>query len=162
MKDKKITLSMKVFASADELSEEDATLLKKARAFTKESYAPYSHFHVAAAALLGNGKIVFGSNQENASFPVSICAERILLANAAMRFPDVPIATMAITYHNMQGKSNEPISPCGMCRQALSEYQQRVGRPMRLLLSGFEGEVYLIENAGALLPLTFTGEDLRH
>jgi cytidine deaminase len=49
-----------------------------------------------------------------------------------------------------------------MCRQALSEYQQRVGRPMRLLLSGFEGEVYLIENAGALLPLTFTGEDLRH
>ncbi len=162
MKKKKITLSVTTFASADELSNEDAALLKKARAFTKGSYAPYSRFHVAAAALLNNGKIVLGSNQENASFPVGICAERTLLANAAMRYPGVAIRTMAITYHNMQGKSDEPVSPCGMCRQALTEYQQRVGQPMRLLLAGFEGEVYLIENAGDLLPLTFTGKDLRH
>jgi cytidine deaminase len=162
MKEKKITLSLKVFTTIDELPKADADLLKKARSFTRESYAPYSHFHVAAAALLQNGKIVYGSNQENASFPVGICAERTLLGNAATRFPGIPINTMAIAYRNMQGKSNIPVSPCGMCRQALSEYQQRVGSPMRLLLSGFEGEVYLIENAGALLPLTFTGKDLRH
>lgn len=162
MKQKKITLSVTAFASADELSGEDANLLKKARAFTKAAYAPYSRFHVAAAALLNNGKIVQGSNQENASFPVGICAERTLLANAAMRYPGIPIRTMAITYHNTQGNSHEPISPCGMCRQALSEYQQRVGQPIRLLLSGTEGEVYLIENAGELLPLSFTGKDLRH
>ena len=60
----------------DELSEADFRLIEAAKAATETSYAPYSHFHVGAAAQLENGEIVSGSNQENAATPNGICAER--------------------------------------------------------------------------------------
>ena len=73
--------SYEVFASADELNEQDLQLVKAAREATNTAYAPYSNFWVGAAALLQNGKIVTGSNQENASYPVGTCAERVLLGS---------------------------------------------------------------------------------
>jgi cytidine deaminase len=149
-----------VYDSINDLTEEDAWLLSEARKVTEHAYAPYSHFQVGAIARLDNGQIVAGSNQENASFPVGLCAERVLLASAASLFPKVPIKTIAISYHNDNGQSNHPISPCGICRQSLLEYESRVKNPIRLILSGMEGEVYIIERAGMLLPLSFTAEDL--
>jgi cytidine deaminase len=149
-----------VYDSISDLTKEDAWLLSEAREVTKHAYAPYSHFQVGAIARLDNGEIVAGSNQENASFPVGLCAERVLLASAASLFPKVPIKTIAISYHNDNGQSNHPISPCGICRQSLLEYESRVKNPIRLILSGMEGEVYIIERAGMLLPLSFTAEDL--
>jgi cytidine deaminase len=149
-----------VYDSIKELAEEDAWLLNEAREVTQHAYAPYSHFQVGAIARLENGEIVAGSNQENASFPVGLCAERVLLASAASLFPKVPINTLAISYHNDNGESNHPISPCGICRQSLVEYQTRVKHPIRLILGGMEGKVYVIDNADMLLPLSFTAEDL--
>jgi cytidine deaminase len=149
-----------VYNSVDELSAADAALLKQARATTASAYAPYSHFQVGAVAKLVNGAIVTGTNQENASYPVGICAERVLLSTAAVLHPDIAIDTLAISYHNLNGISNKPVSPCGMCRQSLSEYQIRVGQPMRLILSGMEGKVYVIDKADALLPFSFTPDDL--
>jgi cytidine deaminase len=149
-----------VYDSINDLTEEDAWLLSEARKVTEHAYAPYSHFQVGAIARLDKGQIVAGSNQENASFPVGLCAERVLLASAASLFPKVPIKTIAISYHNDNGQSNHPISPCGICRQSLLEYESRVKNPIRLILSGMEGEVYIIERAGMLLPLSFTAEDL--
>jgi cytidine deaminase len=149
-----------VYDSISELPEEDAWLLNEAREVTQHAYAPYSHFQVGAIARLENGEIVAGSNQENASFPVGLCAERVLLASAASLFPKVPINTLAISYHNDNGESNHPISPCGICRQSLVEYQTRVKHPIRLILGGMEGKVYVIDNADMLLPLSFTAEDL--
>jgi cytidine deaminase len=149
-----------VYDSISELTEEDAWLLNEAREVTQHAYAPYSHFQVGAIARLENGEIVAGSNQENASFPVGLCAERVLLASAASLFPKVPINTLAISYHNDNGESNHPISPCGICRQSLVEYQTRVKHPIRLILGGMEGKVYVIDNADMLLPLSFTAEDL--
>src|SRR6516162_3270749 len=134
MEKKEIRLEYQEFASEGELPLADARLLSAAKRATGDAYAPYSRFRVGAAAQLANGDIVTGSNQENASFPAGICAERTLLSAAASRFPGVPIETLAISYSNEQGPSDRPISPCGICRQSLQEIEQRTGRPIRLIL----------------------------
>ena len=74
---------------------------------------------------------------------------------------NIAIDTMAIAYHNLQGESNEPVSPCGMCRQALREYEERTQTPIRLILSGMEGKVFVIAKATNLLPLSFNGDVLK-
>jgi cytidine deaminase len=150
-----------VYNSIEELSEEDAWLLSEARGVTEAAYAPYSNFNVGAVAKLANGEIVAGTNQENASYPVGLCAERVLLASASTLYPNVPIDTIAISYNNTNGESSHPISPCGMCRQTLSEYEERVKQPIRLILSGMEGKVFLIERSSSLLPLSFGSVDLK-
>lgn len=153
--------SYEEYRSSNELAEQDALLLQEARMATQKAYAPYSQFKVGAAAQLINGEIVTGTNQENASYPIGICAERVLLSTIASLFPNIAINTIAISYHNSNGQSNHPISPCGICRQSLTEYEQRVGQPIRLILSGMEGSVYIIQQASQLLPLSFGGDDLK-
>jgi cytidine deaminase len=160
MKHEKYSFEFEVYDSITDLKKEDADLLQQAREITQIAYAPYSHFFVGAVAVLDNGEIVKGTNQENASFPVGICAERSLLASTAALYPNTFIATMAISYHNHNGDSNQPVSPCGMCRQALLEHEKRYNHSIRLLLSGMEGKVYILGKSGLLLPLSFTGEDL--
>lgn len=150
-----------VYDSASELPDADRMLLEEARDVTKKAYAPYSHFHVGAVALLKNGQKVSGTNQENAAYPVGICAERVLLSNASMLHTDIPIETMAISYHNHNGDSNKPVSPCGMCRQSLAEYEERLGSPIRLILSGMEGKVLILKKSTQLLPFSFGGEDMK-
>ncbi|WP_298302144.1 cytidine deaminase [Hydrotalea sp.] len=156
MQQRQIQFNYQLFQNIQELNEADALLLQSARNNTNLAYAPYSRFQVSAAALLSNGEIVFGTNQENASYPVSICAERSLLASAATLFPQAYVVSMAVTYQSLQYNSNQPISPCGMCRQAITEHQKRYGHNMRLILSGQTGDIYVIEDAAALLPLAFT------
>lgn len=160
MDKRQYNFSFQVYASINELTQQDAALLTKARAATANAYAPYSHFNVGTAALLGNGKIVTGTNQENASYPVGICAERTLLSTVANVFPGAGIVTMAISYFNSNGNSATPVAPCGMCRQALTEYENRTQQSIRLILSGMSGEIFIIENAGQLLPFSFSKNDL--
>ena len=148
------------FESIDMLDIHDAELVAAARKVTANAYAPYSNFFVGAVAQLKNGARVSGTNQENASYPVTICAERVLLSIASSEHPGVPIDTIAISYDNSKGRSNKPISPCGMCRQSLSEYETRLDQPIRLLLSGQSGKVYVIDSASQLLPLSFGGKDM--
>lgn len=163
MKKANFKFEYEVYDSVDELNEDDAKLVSKARKVTNSAYAPYSHFHVGAAALLDNGKMVTGTNQENASYPVTICAERSLLAAASSLYPNVAIKTMAISYHNFNDKatSEKPISPCGMCRQSILEYEVRVNAPIRIILSGVEGKIFVINSIKHLLPLSFTSADLK-
>ncbi|GGA82983.1 cytidine deaminase [Puia dinghuensis] len=158
---KEFTLSYEEYASAQELSEADAALLAKAREVTKDAYAPYSHFRVGAAARLVNGEVITGTNQENAAFPAGICAERTLLSVAATLYPGVSIDTLAISYHNENGISDRPISPCGICRQSLQEFEQRTGRPMRVVLGGETGKVIVLAGSGLLLPFAFTSDELK-
>jgi cytidine deaminase len=160
MNSKTITVTYNVFKNITELALSDAQLLQKAQEATALAYAPYSKFYVGAAARLKNGEIIVGSNQENASYPVGTCAERALLAYAANVFNEFAVEAMAISYTSLSGKSEIPISPCGMCRQYLVEYEKRYNHPIRLILGGFEGEVYVLESAGLLLPLSFTAESL--
>ena len=153
--------SFEVYLSSDDLSEQDSWLINEAREVTANAYAPYSNFNVGAVAKLANGQIVAGTNQENASYPVGLCAERVLLSSVATLYPRIAIDTIAISYNNNNGDSNHPISPCGICRQSLVEYEERTKQPIRLLLSGMEGKVYVIQQSGYLLPLSFGSEDLK-
>jgi cytidine deaminase len=163
MKEEQFCFSFKVFESVDELNKNDAQLLQEARNATNNAYAPYSNFFVGAVAKLKNGIIVSGANQENASFPAGICAERVLLSSVSSQYPHVAIETVAISYYNRnsEAESDKPISPCGICRQTLLEYEQRQQQPIRLILGGMEGKVYVIDRAGMLLPLSFTSEDMK-
>ena len=161
MNKEKIELSYTVYNTIDELDDQDKTLLKEAREVTKRAYAPYSNFNVGAVARLANGKIITGSNQENASFSAGICAERVLLASAATQYPEIPVEVLAISYHNINGSSDQPVTPCGICRQALQESEDRLKHPIRLILAGMEGKIFVFEKASTLLPLAFTNQDLK-
>ncbi|HEX7457253.1 MAG TPA: cytidine deaminase [Ginsengibacter sp.] len=161
MKTEEVKFSILLYDSIDELNDEDAMLLREARNVTQFAYAPYSNFKVGAFAKLENGKTVSGTNQENASFPAGICAERTLLSTASSLFPGVGVDTIAISYNNLNGKSDRPISPCGICRQSLVEFQDRTKKQIRIILSGMEGKIQVIENAKDLLPLVFGADDMK-
>jgi len=160
MKKEKYDFAYEVYDSIDELSEQEAMLLKKAREVTQHAYAPYSHFKVGAVAKMKNGEIVSGSNQENASFPVGLCAERVLLASASSQYPKVPIDIIAISYNSDKVASDHPIAPCGICRQSLQEFEERLKYPIKLVLGGMQGKVIVIDKASQLLPLAFTSDEL--
>ena len=161
MSKKEFQFSFDVYSSDKELNQEDAALLNEARKTTANAYAPYSNFKVGAVAKLSNGELISGTNQENASYPVGLCAERVLLSSVASRYPGIPIETIAISYDNHNGESDRPVSPCGICRQSLLEYEERTKHPIRLILSGLKGEVVVVEKASQLLPLSFGGDDLK-
>jgi cytidine deaminase len=149
-----------LFDSIAELAEADAMLLRIARETTQDAYAPYSRFRVGAAARMQNGEIVRGTNQENASYPAGICAERVLLSAAAALYPGVPVLDIAISYQSDSIISNRPVTPCGICRQSLVETEHRFAEPIRLILSGQTGPVWIIPQSNSLLPMGFSGEDL--
>lgn len=160
MQHKEYRFTYEEYASDAELETADRQLLDMAREATSHAYAPYSHFRVGAAARLNNGQVVTGANQENASFPAGICAERVLLATAASLHPDIPIRAIAISYFNELGRAERPISPCGICRQSLLEFETRTGQPIRLILGGQTGPVYVIPQSTSLLPIAFVADDL--
>lgn len=157
----KFSIEIDEFKSIEELDAADVKLLQLAQKIAENAYAPYSNFYVGAVAMLNNNQIITGTNQENASYPVGTCAERVLLAIAATSFPNIPLKTMTISYLNKNGLNNHPISPCGMCRQYLLEYEQRVKQPIRLILGGQVGKVYIIKSVADLLPLNFSADDFK-
>lgn len=141
--------------SESELTEADRRLVEAAKKATETSYAPYSHFRVGAAALLDNGEIISGSNQENAATPNGICAERCTVFYANAHYPEAAVTALAIAARDTSGAFTErPVPPCGMCRQVLAETESRHSTPMRILLYGTTG-TYLIEGVSSLLPFTF-------
>lgn len=161
MTKKNITFSVDVYQGIEELTAADASLLALARTATRGAYAPYSNFLVGAAALLKDGQTITGSNQENASYPAGICAERVLLSTVASQHPGAAITAIAISYQNLNGQSSHPVSPCGICRQSLAEYEGRFHHPIRLIMAGNEGEVHILQSTALLLPLGFGAGDLK-
>ena len=154
MKNLNIQIDIKIY-TCEELNATDRELIDAACEATKRSYAPYSHFSVGAAAQLANGTIVTGTNQENAAYPSGLCAERTTLFYANSQYPDQAVTTLAIAARNEQGEFLEdPIPPCGACRQVMLETETRFKHPMRILLFGKKG-IYELRNVGALLPLSF-------
>lgn len=141
----------------EELPSDEQSLIRKAIEATGRSYSKYSHFSVGAAVLLDNGREVIGCNQENAAFSVTICAERTALFAAGAQYPDNAVTKIAIAAANAGGLLDEPITPCGSCRQALIETEQRFGREVRILLYGRK-HVYRIDGIKNLMPLSFTEE----
>lgn len=143
----------------EELPDADQELVCRAIDATGNSYAEYSHFHVGAALRLGNGNIVIGANQENVAFPSGLCAERTAIFAAQANFPDQPVEALAIAARNAKGLVDEPVSPCGACRQVMVGVEDRYGQPMRVLLYGKRG-VYIVKSVRDLLPLSFADDNM--
>lgn len=155
MKEINITTRIEELA-CDELSPEYVRLVEKARHATYRSYSPYSHFRVGAAILLDNGEIVEGSNQENAAYPSGLCAERTACFYAHASYPDARMEAIAIAARGVDGEFlQNPISPCGGCRQSLVEYENLAGESLKVILVGAR-KIYVVPSVKALLPLAFT------
>ncbi len=143
----------------DELSAKDSELVEAAKAATANSYSPYSKFKVGAALRLADGSIITGSNQENASYPLGLCAERTAIFHAQHSHPELPITDIAIAAFANGHFYPEPISPCGACRQVMLEVENRYQQPMRVLLYGTSG-THIVETVKELLPFQFVSESL--
>lgn len=140
----------------EELSPEERHLIELAIEATSRSYAPYSKFHVGAAVRLDNGVEIIGCNQENAAYPSGLCAERTALFSAGAQYPDVPIHMLSIAARGTDGELvEEPVGPCGSCRQVIIESETRAQAPIRILLYGRK-YVYVIDGVRELMPLTFS------
>lgn len=158
MKDLTITTVIKVY-QYQELSEADQQLIDAAKAATNRSYAPYSNFSVGAAATLANGVVITGTNQENAAYPSGLCAERTTLFYANSQYPDQAVCTLAIAARTKEDFVNDPIPPCGACRQVILETEKRYNQPIRILLFG-KKHIYEIKSIRDLLPLSFDASNL--
>ena len=145
-------------STPEELPPQDQALLTAATAALPHSYSPYSNFKVAAAARLEDGTVVAAANIENAAYPMCICAEPNAMAAAAALRPGKPVVAMAITVRAPGRILSAPASPCGSCRQILSEHESRFGHKMRLILRAETGPVYVFDSASDLLPFGFSGE----
>lgn len=153
-----ISVDYRLHASQESLVHSDRELLDHAHQAALRAYAPYSKFRVGAALRMNDGTIVTGNNQENAAYPAGICAERTALHAAMSQWPSGSIKEMAVVVP--QAITDQPVSPCGICRQALHEQELRQGAPMRLLLGLAGGPVIELEKAGDLLPLSFNASFL--
>ncbi len=139
----------------------DSKLLKSAFEALPGSYAPYSEFHVGAAVLLGNGKIIKGSNQENAAYPSGLCAERVALFYANAEYPNIPVVALAITGKADHFVTNSPITPCGSCRQVIAEIEKKQRSEIKVIMKGEKGVTQIVEGIKYLLPLVFHEEKLK-
>lgn len=142
-----------------ELPENDKKLILAAREASENAYAPYSNFHVGAALILENGKLIKGNNQENADFTDGLCAERVALFYANANYPNAKVIAMAISAKNASGLLKEPAQPCGSCRQVLVETEVRFNNPIRLILDGAK-KIMVVESAESLLPFAFKPDAL--
>ncbi|MFC0779703.1 cytidine deaminase [Flavobacterium sp. HJSW_4] len=155
MKEINITTSFTIFDNLNELPAEIQDLMNQAIEVRKKAYAPYSKFRVGAALLLDNGKVILGSNQENAAYPSGLCAERTAIFYAGSTYPEAKILKMAITAASDTNQTTAPIPPCGSCRQSIAEYEIKQDTPIEIYFMGEIGEVYKSSSLKNLLPLMF-------
>lgn len=155
MKEVKIESTLYVFDSIKEVPENIQSLMKQAVNARKKAYAPYSKFSVGAALLLENGEIITGSNQENASYPSGLCAERTAIYYAGAQYPHIKILTIAITAGLQTKTTSNPVPPCGACRQAIAEYEVKQESPIEIYFMGEIGKVIKSNSLANLLPLVF-------
>ncbi len=155
MKEIKIETTLYIYQGLDELPKKIMILMQKAFEARKNAYAPYSNFNVGAALLLDNGEVITGNNQENASYPSGLCAERTAIYYAGSQYPKAKIIRMAISAGSKNSQTNKPIPPCGACRQAIAEYEIKQETPIEIYFMGETGKVAKSNSLANLLPLVF-------
>jgi cytidine deaminase len=152
---------VKKYNHINELAPADQQLLLEAKAAVNNAYAPYSKFNVGCALILDNGIVIKGSNQENIAYPSGLCAERVAIFYAGATYPDVPVSAMAITVRANDYQVKEPIMSCGACLQSMSEYELKFKKPMRIILQGELGDIYVAEGLRNFMPFMFWVDELR-
>jgi cytidine deaminase len=160
VKKSKIITNIFQFEDISECSPQIQSLMLKAIEARDNSYSPYSNFQVGAALELENGVIITGSNQENASYPAGLCAERTAVFYAGSKYPGVKIQNIAISAGPIGKDYAEPVPPCGSCRQAIAEYEQKQKSPIAVYFMGKSGQVKKVDSLLSLLPLAFNKDFL--
>ncbi len=155
MKTNEIRIFVEEYEGLDELSEMDQQLILEARKIARTAYAPYSHFRVGASVLLTNGQVISGNNQENSAYPSGLCAERVAMFYANANYPNEKIAAIAISALKNGDMVDDPVRPCGSCRQALLEAEVRFKQPIRIILDG-KNKIQVLQGIESLLPLSFS------
>lgn len=155
MKEIKIETRLEVYDKLEELPQSIKDLMKAAIQARDAAYAPYSKFNVGAAILLDNNEVIIGSNQENASYPSGLCAERTAIYYAGAKYPEAKMLTMALTASSKNQVTDKPIPPCGACRQAIAEYEVKQEYPIQIYFMGAKGKVVCSNSLSNLLPLVF-------
>ncbi len=156
---KEIKIHFREYKRHDVMPGKWRELVELAKQASDNAWAPYSGFKVGAALRLSSGRIVTGNNQENAAYPAGLCAERTALFYANANFPDDPVEEIAVSAQNDKGYVNEPVKPCGGCRQALLEVETRFNKPVTIILCGEESTLVL-DGIDSLLPLNFKRSSL--
>lgn len=146
--------------SMEELTRDERELVQIAIEATKNSYAKYSKFYVGAAVRLEDGQVFIGANQENAAFPSGLCAERTAIFSAQANSPGQAITTLAVAARNNFGPLDNPVTPCGGCRQVMLEMEDRYQRDVKVLLYGKKG-IYRVKSVKDLLPLSFEDANMK-
>ena len=155
-----IQINIEEYKSPDELSTEEQQLIERAIQTARDAYAPYSEFRVGACLLLDNGTFVMGNNQENAAYPAGLCAERVAMFAANATHPGSPVKMMAIAAVYQDKLLDQPVYPCGSCRQAILESENRFNHPVRVLMYGKTG-ILAVKSIKDLLPLSFDSSFLK-
>ncbi|MFZ4783888.1 MAG: cytidine deaminase [Flavobacteriales bacterium] len=155
MKKQQFIFEWQVIQAIDDLPEVDRTLLEHAHIARNDAYSPYSRFKVGAALLLSDGTIVKGNNQENMAYPSGLCAERVAMFWAGANHSNKKILAIAITASSVDFTTNQPVTPCGACRQAMLEYEIKQLSPIKIIMQGAEGEIIIVDQIRDLLPLYF-------
>lgn len=148
------------FCSMEELTRDERELIQMAIEVTKNSYAKYSKFYVGAAVRLEDGQVFIGANQENAAFPSGLCAERTAIFSAQANSPGQAITALAVAARNNFGPLDNPVTPCGGCRQVMLEMEDRYQRDVKVLLYGKKG-IYRVKSVKDLLPLSFVDANMK-
>jgi cytidine deaminase len=161
MEEIKIESIVKKYNQINELTFEDQALLKEAKVAVNDAYAPYSKFHVGCALRLDNGFVIKGNNQENIAYPSGLCAERVAIFYAGATYPNSAIIAMAITVKAANFIVDKPIASCGACLQSMSEYELKFKKPMRIILQGETGDIYVAEGLKTFMPFMFWVDELR-
>ncbi|WP_147678409.1 cytidine deaminase [Algibacter pacificus] len=160
MKKVNIETTLYVYDNLKELPKDVVLLMEQAIEAREKAYAPYSQFHVGTALLLDNNEVITGSNQENASYPSGLCAERTAIYYAGAKYPNAKIVRMAITAGSKLKTTSEPIPPCGACRQAIAEYEIKQNTPIEIYFMGETGKIGKSNSLANLLPLVFDKSSL--
>lgn len=152
---KSIQIEYLEYAHFSELNLHEIDLVVRAFEVADRAYAPYSKFHVGAIALLDNGEIVEGNNQENIAYPSGLCAERVALFSAGANFPSTPITLLVIVAKGDLIKPDDCVSPCGSCRQVIAESERRYQKNMKVILVSEGGRTFVFQKGTDLLIFPF-------
>jgi cytidine deaminase len=152
---KQFSFEYELFATVNDLNQEQQNLMIEADKAMNNAYAPYSNFKVGAALLLDNGKYVYGSNQENKAYPSGLCAERVALFSVGAQMPDRIVKKLAIVGEGALLGNDDILTPCGSCRQVMAEFVEKQDESFEILMKNHDGSVFVFDGIDKLLPFTF-------
>ena len=136
MRKEQFVCPYEVYDAVEELSQQDAELMHRAHEAARNAYAPYSKFNVGA-------------------YPSGLCAERVAMFAAMAQYPGVAFESLAVTAYSASKTIDEPVAPCGACRQVMVEVEQLSKQPLRVLCQGETGPIFVFSGIESLMPFIF-------